>query len=179
MDENDSGKLKEIYNKVLKIIKEEKKDYSHGEFLNNNLELEELKTVKRKEIAEKIKIARDFGDLSENSEYDEAKNEQAQIEEKIVKLDNMIANAKIIDEVELDTKTVNVGATVTLVQVESKKKLEYTIVGSAESNPLEGKISNESPVGKAILGKKKGNKVQVQLPNGNVVEYKIQNIKRN
>ena len=100
------------------------------------LELEELKTVKRKEIAEKIKIARDFGDLSENSEYDEAKNEQAQIEEKIVKLDNMIANAKIIDEVELDTKTVNVGATVTLVQVESKKKLEYTIVGSAESNPL-------------------------------------------
>lgn len=143
------------------------------------LELEELKTVKRKEIAEKIKIARDFGDLSENSEYDEAKNEQAQIEEKIVKLDNMIANAKIIDEVELDTKTVNVGATVTLVQVESKKKLEYIIVGSAESNPLEGKISNESPVGKAILGKKKGNKVQVQLPNGNVVEYKIQNIKRN
>ena len=143
------------------------------------LELEELKTVKRKEIAEKIKIARDFGDLSENSEYDEAKNEQAQIEEKIVKLDNMIANAKIIDEVELDTKTVNVGATVTLVQVESKKKFEYTIVGSAESNPLEGKISNESPVGKAILGKKKGNKVQVQLPNGNVVEYKIQNIKRN
>ena len=143
------------------------------------LELEELKTVKRKEIAEKFTIARDFGDLAENFEDEEAKNEQAQIEEKIVKLDNMIANAKIIDEVELDTKTVNVGATVTLVQVESKKKLEYTIVGSAESNPLEGKISNESPVGKAILGKKKGNKVQVQLPNGNVVEYKIQNIKRN
>ena len=143
------------------------------------LELEELKTVKRQEIAEKIKVARDFGDLSENSEYDEAKNEQAQIEEKIVKLDNMIANAKIIDEVELDTKTVNVGATVTLVQVESKKKVEYTIVGSAASNPLEGKISNESPIGKAILGKKKGNKVQVQLPNGNVVEYKIQNIKIN
>ena len=143
------------------------------------LELEELKTVKRQEIAEKIKVARDFGDLSENSEYDEAKNEQAQIEEKIVKLDNMIANAKIIDEVELDTKTVNVGATVTLVQVESKKKVEYTIVGSAESNPLEGKISNESPIGKAILGKKKGNKVQVQLPKGNVVEYKIQNIKIN
>ena len=142
-------------------------------------DLEELKTVKRQEIAEKIKVERDFGDLSENAEYDEAKNEQAQIEEKIVKLDNMIANAKIIDEVELDTKTVNVGATVTLVQVESKKKVEYTIVGSAESNPLEGKISNESPIGKAILGKKKGNKVQVQLPNGNVVEYKIQNIKIN
>jgi len=131
------------------------------------------------EIAEEIKIARDFGDLSENSEYDEAKNEQAQIEEKIIKLDNMIANAKIIDDVELDTKTVNVGATVTLVQVATKKKIEYTIVGSAESNPLEGKISNESPVGRAILGKKKGTKVQVQLPNGNVVEYKIDSIKRN
>jgi len=91
----------------------------------------------------------------------------------------MIANAKIIDEVELDTKTVNVGATVTLVQVATKKKIEYTIVGSAESNPLEGKISNESPVGRAILGKKKGTKVQVQLPNGNVVEYKIDSIKRN
>ena len=86
------------------------------------LELEELKTVKRKEIAEKIKIARDFGDLSENSEYDEAKNEQAQIEEKIVKLDNMIANAKIIEEVEIDTNTVSVGATVSLVQVATKKK---------------------------------------------------------
>jgi len=143
---------------------------------NIEKELEELKSVRRKEVSDKLKEARSFGDLSENAEYDEAKNEQAQIEEKIVKLDNMIANAKIIDEVELDTKTVNVGATVTLVQVESKKKVEYTIVGSAESNPLEGKISNESPIGKAILGKKKGNKVQVQLPNGNVVEYKIQNI---
>ena len=91
----------------------------------------------------------------------------------------MIANAKIIDDVELDNKTVNVGATVTLVQVATKKKIEYTIVGSAESNPLEGKISNESPVGRAILGKKKGTKVQVQLPNGNVVEYKIDSIKRN
>ena len=139
------------------------------------LELEELKTVKRKEIAEKIKIARDFGDLSENSEYDEAKNEQAQIEEKIVKLDNMIANAKIIDEVELDTKTVNVGATVTLVQVESKKKLEYTIVGSAESNPLEGKISNESPIGQALLGAKKGQTVEAKAPNG-IMKFKVLSI---
>ena len=159
---------------------EEKEIFLTAEGLKKlELELEELKTVKRKEIAEKIKIARDFGDLSENSEYDEAKNEQAQIEEKIVKLDNMIANAKIIEEVEIDTNTVNVGATVTLVQVATKKKIEKKHVGSAESNPLEGKISNESPVGKAILGKKKGNKVQVQLPNGNVVEYKIDNIKRN
>ncbi|MCI5996619.1 MAG: transcription elongation factor GreA [Peptoniphilaceae bacterium] len=143
------------------------------------LELEELKTVKRKEIAEKIKIARDFGDLSENSEYDEAKNEQAQIEEKIARIDNMIANAKIIDDSEIDTKTVSVGATVTIEQKSTKKVMEYTIVGSAESNPLEGKISNESPVGRAILGKKKGSTVQVQLPNGTVTDYVIKNIKRN
>ena len=86
---------------------------------------------------------------------------------------------RLLMKLNLILKTVNVGATVTLVQVATKKKIEYTIVGSAESNPLEGKISNESPVGRAILGKKKGTKVQVQLPNGNVVEYKIDSIKRN
>lgn len=142
-------------------------------------ELEELKTVKRKEIAEKIKIARDFGDLSENSEYDEAKLEQAQMEEKIVKIENMIVNAKIIDEVQMDKNIVGVGATVKLLQKSTNRKMEYTIVGSAESNPLEGKISNESPVGKAILGKKKGTTVQVLLPNGNVTDYVIEDISRN
>lgn len=142
-------------------------------------ELEELKTVKRKEIAEKIKIARDFGDLSENSEYDEAKLEQAQMEEKIVKIENMIVNAKIIDDVQMDKNIVGVGATVRLLQKSTNRKMEYTIVGSAESNPLEGKISNESPVGKAILGKKKGTTVQVQLPNGNVTDYVIEDISRN
>ena len=143
------------------------------------IELEDLKTVKRKEIAEKIKIARDFGDLSENSEYDEAKLEQAQMEEKIAKIENMIVNAKIIDDVQTDTNTVGVGATVKLLQKSTNRQMIYTIVGSAESNPLEGKISNESPVGKAILGKKKKSTVQVQLPNGNVVDYKIEDIKRN
>lgn len=141
------------------------------------VELEELKTVKRQEIAEKIKIARDFGDLSENSEYDEAKNEQALLEERIAKIDNMIANAKIIDEQEIDTNLVNLGNTVTLVVKSTGKEMTYTIVGSAESDPLSGKISNESPVGRAILGKKKGNTVQVQLPNGNVMDYKIKKIK--
>lgn len=141
-------------------------------------ELEELKTVKRKEVAEKIKIARDFGDLSENSEYDEAKLEQAHMEEKIIKIENMIVNAKIIDEVEIDSNTVGVGATVRLLKKSNNNVVEYTIVGSAESNPLEGKISNESPVGKAILGKKKGSSVQVQLPNGNVVDYIIEDIIR-
>ena len=143
------------------------------------IELEDLKTVKIKEIAEKIKIARDFGDLSENSEYDEAKLEQAQMEEKIAKIENMIVNAKIIDDVQTDTNTVGVGATVKLLQKSTNRQMIYTIVGSAESNPLEGKISNESPVGKAILGKKKKSTVQVQLPNGNVVDYVIEDITRN
>lgn len=143
------------------------------------IELEDLKTVKRKEIAEKIKIARDFGDLSENSEYDEAKLEQAQMEEKIAKIENMIVNAKIIDDVQADTNTVGVGATVKLLQKSTNRQMIYTIVGSAESNPLEGKISNESPVGKAILGKKKKSTVQVQLPNGNVADYVIEDITRN
>lgn len=143
------------------------------------IELEDLKTVKRKEIAEKIKIARDFGDLSENSEYDEAKLEQAQMEEKIAKIENMIVNAKIIDDVQTDINTVGVGATVKLLQKSTNRQMIYTIVGSAESNPLEGKISNESPVGKAILGKKKKSTVQVQLPNGNVVDYVIEDITRN
>lgn len=157
---------------------EEKEVFLTAEGLKKlELELEELKTVKRQEIAEKIKIARDFGDLSENSEYDEAKNEQALIEERIAKIDNMIANAKIIDEKVIDTNVVNLGNTVSLFVKTTGKEMTYTIVGSAESDPLSGKISNESPVGRAILGKKKGNTVQVQLPNGNVMDYKIKKIK--
>lgn len=159
---------------------DEKKIFLTAEGLKKlEIELEDLKTVKRKEIAEKIKIARDFGDLSENSEYDEAKLEQAQMEEKIAKIENMIVNAKIIDDVQTDTNTVGVGATVKLLQKSTNRQMIYTIVGSAESNPLEGKISNESPVGKAILGKKKKSTVQVQLPNGNVADYVIEDITRN
>lgn len=157
---------------------EEKEVFLTAEGLKKlEVELEELKTVKRQEIAEKIKIARDFGDLSENSEYDEAKNEQAQLEERIAKIDNMIANAKIIDEKVIDTNVVNLGNTVSLLVKSTGKEMTYTIVGSAESDPLSGKISNESPVGRAILGKEKGSTVQVQLPNGNVMDYTIKDIK--
>ena len=140
-------------------------------------ELEYLKTVKRKEITEKIKVALGYGDLSENSEYDEAKNEQAQVEERIVKLENMLRKAVIIDESQIDSDTVTVGCTVKVYDTDFEEEVEYTIVGSAEADPYNGKISNESPVGKAFLGRHKGEDVEVQVPNG-VVIYKILEISR-
>ena len=129
-------------------------------------ELEYLKTEKRKEIAERIKIALGFGDLSENSEYDEAKNEQAQVEMKIADLENKLRNVKLIDEDEIDTKTVQVGNTVQVLDIEYDEKINYTIVGSTEADLAENKISNESPIAKAIIGKKVGNVVSVESPNG-------------
>lgn len=140
-------------------------------------ELEQLKTVKRKEVAERIKQAIDFGDISENSEYDEAKNEQAQLEERILKLENMLRKAKIIDEDEISVDTVSIGATVKVLDRDFDEEVEYTIVGSAEADPYEMKISNESPVGKALLGKKVGEVVDVQIPDG-VTKYEILEIKR-
>ena len=138
-------------------------------------ELEFLRTEKRTEIAERIKVALGFGDLSENSEYDEAKNAQAENEGKIAELENKIRHAKIIDEAEIDTKTVQIGNTVKLYDVEFEEEVEYTIVGSTEVNLAENKISNESPIGKALLGAKKGAKVQVNAPVG-VIEYEIRKI---
>ncbi len=138
-------------------------------------ELEFLKTEKRTEIAERIKVALGFGDLSENSEYDEAKNAQAENEGKIAELENKIRYAKIIDEKEIDTKTVQIGNTVTVYDVEFDEEVEYTIVGSTEVNLAENKISNESPIGKALLGAKKGAKVQVNAPAG-IIEYEIRKI---
>lgn len=135
-------------------------------------ELENLKTVKRVEIAERIKVALGFGDLSENSEYDEAKNEQAQVEMKIVDLENKLRNVKIIDEDEIDTKTVQVGNTVQVLDMEYDEKIDYTIVGSEEADLLENKISNESPIGKALLGKKKNEVVEVEAPGG-LLSFKI------
>ena len=129
-------------------------------------ELEYLKTEKRREVAERIKVALGFGDLSENSEYDEAKNEQAQVEMKIVDLENKLRNVKIIDEDEIDTKTVQVGNTVQVLDMEYDEKIDYTIVGS------ENKISNESPIGKALLGKKKNEVVEVEAPGG-LLSFKI------
>ena len=145
----------------------------------NNIEkeLEYLKTEKRSEIAERIKVALGFGDLSENSEYDEAKNAQAENEVKIAELENKIRYAKIIDEKEIDTETVQIGNTVKVLDMEFDEKLDYTIVGSTEVNLAENKISNESPLGKALLGAKKNNVVEVEAPAG-VMKYKILSIKK-
>ena len=124
-------------------------------------ELNYLKTEKRTEVAERIKIALGFGDLSENSEYDEAKSAQAENENKIAELEAKIRNAKIIDESEIDTKTIQIGNTIKLYDEEFEEEVEYTIVGSTEVNLAENKISNESPIGKALLGAKKGATVDV------------------
>ena len=141
-------------------------------FENLEKELEYLKTEKRAEIAERIKVALGFGDLSENSEYDEAKNEQAQVEMRIVDLENKLRNVKLIDEDEIDTKTVQVGNTVQVLDMEYDEKINYTIVGSTEADLLENKISNESPIGKALLGRKKNEVVEVDAPAG-VLSFKI------
>ena len=138
-------------------------------------ELDTLKTAKRAEIAERIKVALGFGDLSENSEYDEAKNAQAENETKIAELENKIRYAKIIDESEIDTKTVQVGNTVKLLDVEFNEEVSYTIVGSTEVDLAQNKISNESPIGSAILGAKKNQTIEVQAPAG-VVQYKVLSI---
>lgn len=135
-------------------------------------DLEYLKTEKRAEIAEKIKVALGFGDLSENSEYDEAKNAQAENETKIAELENKVRYAKIINESEIDTKTIQVGNTVKLYNDLLKKEVTYIIVGSTEVDLSQNKISNESPIGSALLGKKKSEEVDVTVPAG-VVKYKI------
>jgi transcription elongation factor GreA len=140
-------------------------------------ELDKLKTVRRKEVAERIKQALAFGDISENSEYDEAKNEQAQLEERIAKLESMLRNAKLIDDDEISTEIVTLGSKVVVKDLEYDEEMEYTIVGSAEADPFNGKISNESPVGSALLGKKKGDIVEVQVPDGSI-KYEIISITR-
>ena len=144
---------------------------------NLEKELEYLKTEKRTEIAERIKVALGFGDLSENSEYDEAKNAQASNEIKIAELENKIRYARIIDESEIDTKTVQVGNKVKILDIEYNEEMEYTIVGSTEVDLAQKKISNESPIGSALLGAKKGEVVKALTPGGEV-EYKILEIKK-
>ena len=140
-------------------------------------ELENLKTVTRNEIAEKIKIARGFGDLSENSEYDEAKNEQAKIEARIVELEAMLKNVEIIEDVKGKAKTVVIGVKVKALDMEFDEECEYRVVGSTEANPLEGKISDESPLGKALLGKTVGDEVIVDAPAGEL-KFKILEISK-
>ena len=139
---------------------------------NIEKELEYLKTEKRTEIAERIKVALGFGDLSENSEYDEAKNAQAQNEIKIADLENKLRYAKIINESEIDTKTVQVGNTVKIRDLEFDEDFEYTIVGSTEVDLSQNKISNESPIGLALLGAKKDQIVEVKIPDG-IAKYKV------
>lgn len=135
-------------------------------------ELDDLRTNQRAEIAERIKIARGFGDLSENSEYDEAKNAQAQLEAKILSLETKLRNAKVIDEDQIDTKTIKVGNKVKVLDMEFDEEIMYMIVGSTEVDLSENKISNESPIGKALLGKKKNEIAEVQVPAG-IVKLKI------
>ena len=146
-------------------------------FDNLEKELNYLRTEKRAEIADRIKVALGFGDLSENSEYDEAKTAQAENEVKIAELENKIRHAKIIDEKEIDTDTVQIGNTVKVLDIEFDEKVEYTIVGSTEVDLAENKISNESPLGAALLGAKKNQTVDVNAPAG-IMKYKILQIKK-
>lgn len=135
-------------------------------------EIEYLSTIKRREVAERIKEAREFGDISENSEYDDAKNEQAQVESRIQVLEQKLRNARVVDTEHIATDTVSIGAYVTLKNTKSKEQVEYAIVGSAEADPRNRRLSNESPVGKALLGRKKGEKVTIPAPRG-AIEYQI------
>ncbi len=135
-------------------------------------ELEDLKTIRRKEVADKIKIAISFGDLSENSEYDEAKNEQAMIEARILQIEAMLKNVKILDSDSLDTETVSLGSRVRVLDTEFDEEETFQIVGSTEANPDQGRISDESPIGKNLLGHRVDDIVAIPVPNGTVT-YKI------
>jgi transcription elongation factor GreA len=139
-------------------------------------EIEYLQTEKRREVAERIRVAREFGDIAENAEYDDAKNEQAMVEHKIAQLEERLVAARVITKKEISKDTVSVGSKVRLRDVAANKTVEYHIVGSAEANPAENKLSNESPVGKAIIGHKKGDVVEVAAPRG-ALKSKILEIK--
>ena len=136
-----------------------------------------MKTVRRKEVAEKIKEARGQGDLSENAEYDAAKEEQGEIESRIVQLENLLRNAEVIDEEQLKKDVVSLGSKVKVLDVEFDEEMEYTIVGSTEADPMNGRISNESPLGIALLGQKKGASVMADTPDGEV-EFRILDIQK-
>jgi transcription elongation factor GreA len=140
-------------------------------------ELEQLRGPKRMEIKERIKVALSFGDISENSEYDEAKNEQAYVEGRIAQLEAMLKNARVIDEEDVSTEKVTIGSKVRLLDMEYNDEIVYTIVGSTEANPAQFKISNESPVGAALMHKKKGNIVEVAVPDG-ILKFKILKIEK-
>jgi transcription elongation factor GreA len=139
-------------------------------------EIDYLRGDKRREVAERIRVAREFGDIAENAEYDDAKNEQAMLEHKIAQLEERLLSARVISKKEISKDAVSVGSHVRLRDVDANKTFEYHIVGSAEANPAENKLSNESPVGKAIMGRKKGDVVEVAAPRGSL-KFKILEIK--
>jgi transcription elongation factor GreA len=139
-------------------------------------EIEELSTTRRRDVAERIRVAREFGDIAENAEYDSAKNDQAHLEARIAMLEERLANARVVTKKEIRSGEVSVGTKVRLKDMGSNKQVEYHIVGSAEANPAEMKLSNESPVGKAIMGHKKGDVVEVSAPRG-ALKFKIMEIK--
>ncbi|MBE6583594.1 MAG: transcription elongation factor GreA [Ruminococcaceae bacterium] len=141
-------------------------------------ELDYLKTTRREEIKEAIATARSFGDLSENSEYDEARNEQAKTEARIKELEDLVDNAHIVDESKIDANIVSLGSAVTVYDVEEDEEIVYNIVGSNEVNPVERKISDQSPIGRALMGQKKGAKVVVELPHGEVIHIHIKDVAR-
>lgn len=141
-------------------------------------ELQDLKLYRRKEVAQKIKEARELGDLSENAEYDAAKEEQRDIELRIEEIDKILKNAELVTDDDVDSSVINIGCTVRIKDLEFDEELEYKIVGSTEANSLKGKISNESPVGKALIGAKAGQTVEVETPSG-VIKYKILEISKN
>ena len=138
-------------------------------------EIEELSTVKRREVTERIKEAREFGDISENSEYDDAKNEQAMLEQRIMQLQERLRSAQVVDVKSVSTEAVGVGSVVNLKD-DKGNSLRYTIVGSAEANPADKKVSNESPIGKALIGHKRGEEITVALPTGKKQKFKITKI---
>jgi transcription elongation factor GreA len=139
-------------------------------------EIDYLRNEKRREVAERIRVAREFGDIAENAEYDDAKNEQAMLEHKIAQLEERLLSARVITKKEISKDAVSIGSHVRLRDMQANKTFEYHIVGSAEANPAENKLSNESPVGKAIMGKKKGEVVEVAAPRG-ALKFKIMEIK--
>ena len=141
-------------------------------------ELDFLRNVKRREVQEAIAVARSFGDLSENSEYDEAKNEQAKLAQRAFELEELIKNAHVVDDSEIDTSVISVGSIVEVHNRERAKDITYHIVGSYETDPVNGKISDQSPIGLAILGARAGDEVAVELPNGNTIHLHILSVKR-
>ena len=140
------------------------------------VELEELQTVRRREVAERIKEAREFGDISENSEYDDAKNEQAMLEQRIAQMEERVRRATVIEKKDIDTSTVSVGVKVHVKDQKSGEGRKFQVVGSAEANPAEEKLSHESPIGKALMGKKRGEVVSVEVPRGPKKQLKITKI---